>query len=51
MNLTKSLKDLILHKFKAGAGTEEIAAWYGQKSEKIEAVIRDYMLYELGGQK
>jgi hypothetical protein len=46
MNLSKSLKALVIDRFKTGASIEEIAKWYGQKPAKIEAVIRDAMLWQ-----
>jgi len=41
MNLTKSIRALIVDRFIVGATISECALWYGQKPEKVEAVLRE----------
>jgi hypothetical protein len=50
MNLSKSVRALVIDRFKTGASIKEIADWYGQKPEKIEEVIRVEMVKNGAGE-
>jgi hypothetical protein len=51
MNISKSVREMILERFKCGASIQDCAVWYQQKPAKIESVIRDALKAPISNHK